>query len=199
MADRNLTRLSAHEHTRALAPRQTRSTLLRTILPLSLLLIAPFALAQNNAGRVQHNPRVFWELKHDVSPPLRSMPVYHGGGKKHEAEPARRIPLPPGVEETTATTSGMTADAAIQRYAVTPLAATAGLSFDGLGNGQYGFTVNSAPPDTNGAVGTTQYVQQVNSSYAVFNKSTGALAAGPFASNALWSGFGGGCQSNDDG
>src|SRR5205085_7947231 len=62
-----------------------------------------------------------------------------------------------------------------------------------------GFSVNSAPPDTNGAVGTTQYVQMVNSSYAVFSKSTGALVAGPFASNSLWAGFGGGCQTNDDG
>ena len=39
-----------------------------------------------------------------------------------------------------------------------PLApvATVGLNFDGLGNGVAGFTVNSAPPDTHGAVGSTQ-------------------------------------------
>ncbi len=59
--------------------------------------------------------------------------------------------------------------------------------------------MNSAPPDTNGAVGLTQYVQWVNSSFAIFNKSTGALISGPTPGNTLWSGFGGGCQTNNDG
>ena len=36
-----------------------------------------------------------------------------------------------------------------------------------------------APPDTNGAVGATQYVQWVNTDFAIFNKSNGALIAGP--------------------
>jgi hypothetical protein len=75
----------------------------------------------------------------------------------------------------------------------------ASLNFDGLGNGQLGFTVSSAPPDTNGAVGATQYVEIVNSSFAVFNKANGAIVAGPTTTNTLWSGFGGGCQTNDDG
>ena len=69
-----------------------------------------------------------------------------------------------------------------------------------MGNGDYGFAPNAAPPDTNGAVGATQYVQWVNESFAVFNKSTGAIAAGfPKAGNTLWSGFGGGCEANNDG
>ena len=46
----------------------------------------------------------------------------------------------------------------------------AGLGFDGVGNGFSGpqgtFTVNAAPPDTTGAIGATQYVQWVNSSFA---------------------------------
>jgi len=74
------------------------------------------------------------------------------------------------------------------------------LNFAGVGNGDYGFAPNAAPPDTNGAVGATQYVQWVNESFAVFNKSTGAIAAGfPKAGNTLWAGFGGGCQTNNDG
>src|SRR4029077_15612273 len=51
----------------------------------------------------------------------------------------------------------------------------------------------------NGAVGATQYVQWVNESFAVFNKTTGALVHGPVAGNTLWSGLGGGCQTNNDG
>jgi hypothetical protein len=129
----------------------------------------------------------------DVSPPLTEMmrqapPI---SLVRHEAEPLRRIPLPPGLEQ-------LEEDSVRQRTLV-PFTPVVGASFEGLGAGQYGFTVTSAPPDTNGTVGATQYVQWVNTSFAVFNKSTGALIAGPTAGNTLWSGFGGGCQSNNDG
>jgi hypothetical protein len=83
-----------------------------------------------------------------------------------------------------------------------PLAPTAtiGRNFDGLGNGVAGFTVNSAPPDTHGAVGSTQYVQIVNgSSFAVYNKATGALVMGPASTQSLFAGFGGKCQTANDG
>src|SRR5262249_45380927 len=57
---------------------------------------------------------------------------------------------------------------------------------------------NCAPPDTEGVVGATQYAQWVNAAFAIYNKSTGALAYGPAAGNTLWSGFGGVCQTNND-
>ena len=79
-------------------------------------------------------------------------------------------------------------------------AATIGRNFDGLGNGIAGFRVNSAPPDTHGAVGSTQFVQIVNgSSFAVYNKATGALVLGPVATNSLFAGFGGKCETANDG
>lgn len=59
-------------------------------------------------------------------------------------------------------------------------------NFLGLGQGFPGFTVQAAPPDVNGAVGPTQYVQWVNLSIAVFDKATGTLQAGPVAGNLLW-------------
>ena len=96
---------------------------------------------------------------------------------------------------------GNAVDTAVQGSPSTsPLAATtSGLGFAGVGNGDYGFVPNSAPPDTNGAVGATQYVQWVNSSFAVFDKTTGNLVYGPAAGNTLWKGFGGGCETNNDG
>jgi hypothetical protein len=79
-------------------------------------------------------------------------------------------------------------------------AATIGRNFDGLGNGIAGFTVNSAPPDTHGAVGSTQYVQIVNgSAFAVYDKATGNRLLGPIATNSLFAGFGGKCQTANDG
>jgi len=56
-----------------------------------------------------------------------------------------------------------------------------------------------APPDTNGAVGDTQYVQFVNSSFAIFNKATGALEIPIANTNTVWSGFGGPCETTNDG
>jgi fibronectin type 3 domain-containing protein len=91
----------------------------------------------------------------------------------------------------------------IQSSAGAAVATTAGLGFDGVGNGFVGpqgsFTVNVAPPDTNGAVGATQFVQFVNSSFAVFDKNTGTTLYGPAAGNTLWSGFGTPCQTTNDG
>ena len=143
-------------------------------------------------------------LHNDVSPAVRDLPRLDPSAfanMVHEAEPARRIPLPPGLKPASEP------DPVLQRTVAQPgtftaastLAPAVSLGFDGVGNGFPGFTVGAAPPDTNGAVGATQYVQWVNSSFAVFNKSTGAIIAGPTAGNALWSGFGGGCQTNNDG
>ena len=91
-------------------------------------------------------------------------------------------------------------DGALQGTAGPSGPATPGLGFAGVGQGDYGFSDQYAPPDTNGAVGATQYVQWVNTYFAVFNKATGAIATGfPKAGNSLWAGFGGGCQTNNDG
>jgi hypothetical protein len=95
--------------------------------------------------------------------------------------------------------SSAQADPALQQSNLPFVSATLGLNFEGIGNGQFGFIPNAAPPDTNGAVGATQYVQWVNESFAVFDKVTGALLAGPTPGNSLWAGFGGGCQTNNDG
>src|SRR5215510_5714075 len=137
------------------------------------------------------------EVHHDVSPPFRDMPVIVPPiSFLHEAEPVRLLPLGPGFKPPEAPDSVHQRTAAI---APAGLAPTVNLGFDGLGNGSLGFTVNSAPPDTNGAVGSTQYVQWVNTSFAVFNKSTGALVLGPAAGDTLWQGFGGPCEANNDG
>jgi hypothetical protein len=91
-------------------------------------------------------------------------------------------------------------DGALQTAAGPLVGTTSGLNFAGVGQGDYGFSDQYAPPDTNGAVGATQYVQWVNTYFAVFNKSTGAIAAGfPKPGNSVWAGFGGGCQNNNDG
>jgi hypothetical protein len=130
---------------------------------------------------------------HDLSAPLTLLPpaARAPGLVEHEVKPIPRH-----------FNRAPTADPVLQSAAVTPLAPTPLLNFSGIGNGfsgpQGAFSVASAPPDTNGDVGPNHYVQTVNSDFAVFNKS-GTPIFGPVALNTLWSGFGGGCQTNNDG
>jgi hypothetical protein len=154
--------------------------------------LACFVLSSCIAGFAQARMTVRRNVHRDVSAPLREM-ILHAPPpslEKKEAEPVRRIPLPPGLTQQ---------EDSVQQRTVVPFTPVVGTSFEGLGAGQYGFSVTGAPPDTNGTVGATQYVQWVNTSFAIFNKSSGALIAGPTAGNTLWSGFGGGCQTNNDG
>ncbi len=66
------------------------------------------------------------------------------------------------------------------------------LSFDGIGSSPGKLTA-----DTSGAVGATQYVQSVNTQFAVYDKVTGALDLGPVKLNSVFAGFGGPCQNSD--
>src|SRR5262245_15031127 len=74
-----------------------------------------------------------------------------------------------------------------------------GLNFLGVGVGLAGFIPGSNPPDTNGRVGAKQYVQWNNTSFAVFDKTTGALLFGPAAGNTLFQSLGGDCATHNDG
>jgi len=155
------------------------------------------AYAQRTAQRTaQKTVRVIHELKHDVSAPLAEL------DRMTPAQPHRFSPrllkiLPTG--PTVNAPSYPVPDAALQHTALPPVAANLGLNIDGLGQGQYGFLLDFSPPDTNGAVGATQFVQWVNAELAVFDKVTGALVVGPTDGNVLWAGFGGGCEANNDG
>jgi len=149
------------------------------------VLMAPSSLWAQ-AGSVEVGAAVH----HDVSPPLRSLPPQAPHLQRNE-KPVHPLPL--------GAIGQPQPDPVVQSTPSLAVGTVAGLNIAGVGNGDYGFTPNAAPPDTNGAVGATQYVQWVNESFAVFNKSTGALVMGPTAGNTLWSGFGGGCQTNNDG
>jgi hypothetical protein len=137
-------------------------------------------------------------VHHDVSLPLLDLMKIKNAQthsfQEHEAEPLRLIPLPPGFKLPTEPDS-VHQDVTL----VAPEVSVMGVSFEGLGDGLQGFTVPTQPPDTNGAVGLTQYVQSVNFSIAAFDKATGVIIAGPAAGNVFWTGFGGGCEINNDG
>ena len=73
------------------------------------------------------------------------------------------------------------------------------VAFNGL---RIGFGGGGVPPDTTGDVSPTHYFQWVNTSWAVFNKSTGAVlnpGGTPSAGNTFFAGFGGLCQTTNRG
>ena len=137
-----------------------------------------------------HGAEVSAAVRHDVSKPLG-----HLGPTAPSAANLRERPLRlvgPG-------SSPNTPDGAVQQGAGTAAAATPGIGFAGIGNGDYSFSPQYAPPDTNGAVGATQYVQWVNVNFAIFDKKTGAIIYGPKPGNTIWSGFGGACETDNAG
>jgi len=106
------------------------------------------------------------KFNRDISPPLREMIKLMPPPSlaRHEAEPVRRIPCPPGLD---AQGEGRRFRPPANHGPVhTPIVGT---SFEGLGAGQYGFTVNKLLHRTQMVQSAqTQYVQWVNQSFAIF-------------------------------
>ena len=125
----------------------------------------------------------------DTSPPLREMEAQPVKARpEHEANANPKIPNhhKDGPDEAV-----QSLHAPILNMPL-PL-----MNFDGV---PYpGVACNCAPPDTDGEVGLTQYVQIVNEGYEVFDKSSGASALGPVGISTIWSGFGGVCETSGDG
>jgi len=147
--------------------------------------------ASGQSEKVQTGPIVIQEIKHAVSTvPLRDLKnVYPVPGEEHERE---NFPLHPTRPIT------HVPDPGLQTSTLPLVNTTNGLSFDGLGTNSPGWC-NCAPPDTNGNVGLTQYVQWVNSEFNVYSKVDGHSIMGPTEGNVLWTSLGGPCFANNSG
>ncbi len=110
----------------------------------------------------------------------------------HEAVPVRRIPK---------RDFGVAVDPVEQRTTISRPSVdySIGLDFLGVGTGFPGYTVppDAPPPDTNMAVGDTQLVQAVNTSFAVFNKYNPSDYVGPIDGSLLFGALGGSCAANN--
>jgi hypothetical protein len=155
---------------------------------------APPAAAMTDALE-QRDPKVSYSVHNDVSAPLFLIRPAERMTSFEEHE-VKRLPKPAGSRVV-----GVSAESVLQpaRSVPSPLAPTLGLNFDGVGVGLGAYAPCCAPPDTNGDIGPNHYVETVNLDYAVFNKTTGAIVLGPVPINTLWSGFGGSCQTHNDG
>jgi len=111
----------------------------------------------------------------------------------HEANPVRRVPKRFAGE-------GQVVDSVEQSSINVPEANYSVIaSFLGVGNGFPNYSVPDAPPDTNMAVGDTQIVQWVNTSYTVCSKTSPYTCGASIEGNTLWNNLGGICAANNSG
>jgi hypothetical protein len=147
------------------------------------------------ADQVQSPDSSGFASRHDVSPPLRDIPV------AFETPPTtvREMEGPVKNEDLGRAATGrpQIADPVLQNsFSGLPWqvnAFVAGVNFEGINNLDAVY-----PPDTNGDVGPNHYVQMVNLHFAIYSK-TGTLLYDPAPANTLWTGFGGACQTSNDG
>ena len=153
---------------------------------------APLVAQPSQQQTQQWQPH--WIVVHsshnDVSAPLRDMatwplPPARTGEHEGPENPSTGIPR----------ASGSRPDTVVQNQLMKNLLGSIipGLNFDGIPFA--GSNCNCAPPDTDGYVGATQYVQIVNGGSQVFDKVTGNSVLGPLPIEHVWMGFGGLCES----
>jgi Fibronectin type III domain len=166
--------------------RRGRSAVLFGLLVVGAVALSAQQTRPDTPGAA-HRPTVKPPVKHDTTPALRDMPQIP---REQEEEETPHPPLPvrggprngPPVHDPKVQTSAPTIGA------ITPNA-----SFSGIGN-----LSGVLPPDTNGDVGPSHYVQWVNLSFAVYDKAGNTLY-GPTSGKTLWAGFGGACETENDG
>ena len=150
----------------------------------SMILLTLCALIACPASAVSQSPEptpdVFPASRYALTPPLREM---------KRASPT--VGAPTVVQHPIHQLPGdITArDPVLQTTQGGALGVIGGFNFPGVDDASQASQTGIlyAPPDTNGAVGATEYLQWVNYAYAVFDKSTGALQSGlPIPGNTLW-------------
>src|SRR5437899_7676811 len=162
--------------------------MLKSTTVVALALALTLAVPDPAVAKDPDGVTVIQSSKNDVSPLLATI----SPKSEDAAQPKKERPLHGFPQSATGAP-----DAAVQTT-VSTAAPAASSSFEGIGQGFAGFTVQYAPPDTNGAVGPNDFVQTVNVSFAVFGK-TGSLLYGPAKINTLFTGFGGLCETDNDG
>ncbi len=160
------------------------------LLFIALFLFASPLFSQDISAKVQ----LFPEVKHKKTVPLREMKSVTPHTSSSDPDEDAGV----GSRTARVTTGGGGADRVLipvtKKQLLAPVSVTPGLNFEGVDADG-----TRSTPDTDGAVGASQYVQWVNLSLEVFDKATGSLILGPIYGNTLWTGFGGPCETSDNG
>ncbi|MEV0494319.1 carboxypeptidase regulatory-like domain-containing protein [Streptomyces atratus] len=130
-------------------------------------------------------------VQHDLSPKLRDISAKPGGTRRSSGKPS--VQPSHSLERAAVNPSAKEGSSQVQRGFTASQVPEFKANFEGVGN-----VDGVLPPDTNGDVGPNHYVQMVNLHYAVFDKSGNKLL-GPLPGNAVFAGFGGPCETRNDG
>jgi hypothetical protein len=141
-------------------------------------------VVQATQAAAHPKPTITWDTAHDVSPPLRVLAANRVAPDADD--PADELDLGP----MAGADSGYSGDGALQSALLPATIPSTQQNFEGLSNQDnfniFGFRVN--PPDPDGEVGPNNYVEMVNLTFAVYDKSGNRLL-GPVDTGTLWSGF----------
>ena len=145
-------------------------------------------------------PVVMHASRFDVSPPMSDLnlpPVQPMGDGSGEYEIPNKFLKPAIPHQNEAVNSPMLP----RSPSIGVPAPSIITSFDGINKTNSG--CGCLPPDTEGDVSEDYYFQWVNTSWALYDKGTGAVipngASNYTAGKSFWSGFGGLCESHNDG
>jgi len=154
------------------------------------------ALLACSAQAASPAPDVFHAVRFDVSRPMRDIirDLPPNQGSENEVDYIPNIFIKP----TSPANAWTVPDYSHVQTAPTGTPAPAlGVAFDAIGNPTA--CGGCIPPDTNGDVSDQHFIQWVNSKWAIYNKSTGAVVQAPVAGNSFFAGFGGKCQTTNSG
>ena len=162
----------------------------------------PLVVQAQSETALQHRAEISFPIHFDKSKPLRDM--FDTGAKPEPARGGRDFE--PGKPDRVSDSNRPFTDPLADKSVGLPSAlaeikaATGGTPVDP--------SFRVAPPDTTGDVGPNHYVQWVNLRYAIYTLTRGVnneitgfnLVPGfPKNGNVVWQGFGGRCQSDNDG
>lgn len=147
-----------------------------------------------------HQPTITHALKHDVSAPLRDiirmLPPQAPRGSEQEPYLVPNILLKPRSGSTPKHTVKSPGFVMQTTPSGTP-APDVLLSFDAMDWTACGG--GCLPPDTEGDVGDQYYIQWVNTSFTIYDKTDGSIVQAQTPGNAFWTGFGGKCETTNSG
>ncbi|HEY6578737.1 MAG TPA: hypothetical protein VIY09_05405 [Rhizomicrobium sp.] len=155
----------------------------------ALLAYSVLGPTQAPARDAAAKPIVRYDARHDVSLPLREMARTarpHSLREFEMPEPGHGRPLPEGPPGK---------DPVVQQVYLPKVHTVKVLAFNAVREDEQ----NAQVPDTNGAVGATQFVEITNFDYAVYDKTTGKIVQQPTNTNTIFSGFGGLCENTPPG
>jgi hypothetical protein len=135
-------------------------------------------------------------VKHAVAPPLsqmESIPAPSGQASSLDDDDDRLVIHGPRATSPAPDPALQGPDQTPLSPALATLSTDSGLNILGVGNGFPNHSNQDIVADSNVAVGPTQFVQFVNRSFAVFDKSTGVATLGPVTGATLWQAIGAPC------